>query len=244
MNNKLDQVPEEFKKLSVDEKKKYGQTLNQLKGLAKDKLNSISNSTKKDGAKNNSTDYTLPAEDDTVGSLHPLRIIRNKIIKIFRDIGFSIEDGPEIEEDWYNFTALNFPEYDTISIDKLIQPIKATVLSLAISEMNPVFQLLIIILAFLYPLHSASAFVRLHTPNNGRFLSKNCQILVPCRMTLTPEDSNTVWQYVKKPLISVGGKGATIKHGNSLRQLLDDHTVVKVKVNTKSFGKLQGIARH
>ena len=101
---------EEFKKLSVDEKKKYGQTLNQLKGIAKDKLNSISNSTKKDGAKNNSTDYTLPAEDDTVGSLHPLRIIRNKIIKIFRDIGFSIEDGPEIEEDWYNFTALNFPE--------------------------------------------------------------------------------------------------------------------------------------
>ena len=101
---------EEFKKLSVDEKKKYGQTLNQLKGLAKDKLNSISNSTKEDGAENNSTDYTLPAEDDTVGSLHPLRIIRNKIIKIFRDIGFSIEDGPEIEEDWYNFTALNFPE--------------------------------------------------------------------------------------------------------------------------------------
>ena len=47
-----------------------------------------------------------------------------------------------------------------------------------------------------------------------------------------------VWRYAKKPLISVGGKGATKKHGNSLRQLLDDHTVVKVKVNTKSFGKL------
>ena len=45
-----------------------------------------------------------------MGSKHPLRIVRNKIIKIFRDIGFSIEDGPEIEKDWYNFTALNFPE--------------------------------------------------------------------------------------------------------------------------------------
>ena len=80
---------EEFKKLSVEEKKKYGQTLNQLKALAKDKLSSISNSSIKDDDKNNSTDYTLPAEDDTVGSLHPLRIIRNKIIKIFRDIGFT-----------------------------------------------------------------------------------------------------------------------------------------------------------
>ena len=106
----INELFEKFKKLSVQDKKKYGQTLNQLKGLAKDKLSSLSNSTKKQDAKNNSTDYTLPAEDDTVGSLHPLRIIRNNIIKIFRDIGFSIEDGPEIEEDWYNFTALNFPE--------------------------------------------------------------------------------------------------------------------------------------
>ena len=48
-----------------------------------------------------------------------------------------------------------------------------------------------------------------------------------------------VWRYAKKPLISVGGKGATKKHGNSLRQLLDDHTIVKVKVNTISFGKLK-----
>jgi len=55
-------------------------------------------------------DYSLPPQEDTIGSKHPLRIVRNKIIKIFRDIGFSIEDGPEIEKDWYNFTALNFPE--------------------------------------------------------------------------------------------------------------------------------------
>ena len=46
-----------------------------------------------------------------------------------------------------------------------------------------------------------------------------------------------VWRYAKRALISVGGKGATIKHGNNLRQLLDDHTIVKVKVNTKTFGK-------
>ena len=101
---------EDFKKLSIEEKKEFGKSLNELKTKAKEKLLSLSNeSLKKDSADNN-IDYSLPAEDDTIGSLHPLRIVRNNIIKIFRDIGFSIEDGPEIEEDWYNFTALNFPE--------------------------------------------------------------------------------------------------------------------------------------
>ena len=101
---------EDFKKLSIKEKKEFGKSLNELKTQAKEKLLSLSNeSLKKDSADNN-IDYSLPTEDDSIGSLHPLRIVRNNIIKIFRDIGFSIEDGPEIEEDWYNFTALNFPE--------------------------------------------------------------------------------------------------------------------------------------
>ena len=101
---------EEFKKLSIDEKKKFGKTLNELKNVAKEKLISLSNSSSTSSKESNNIDFSLPPEDDTVGSLHPLRIIRNKIIKIFRDIGFSIEDGPEVEKDWYNFTALNFPE--------------------------------------------------------------------------------------------------------------------------------------
>ena len=101
---------EDFKKLSIEEKKEFGKTLNKLKNLAKEKLLSLSKESSKNDSTDNNIDYSLPAEDDTVGSLHPLRIVRNNIIKIFRDIGFSIEDGPEIEEDWYNFTALNFPE--------------------------------------------------------------------------------------------------------------------------------------
>ena len=101
---------EDFKKLSVEEKKEFGKTLNELKNLAKEKLLSLSKESSKNDSTDNNIDYSLPAEDDTIGSLHPLRIVRNNIIKIFRDIGFSIEDGPEIEEDWYNFTALNFPE--------------------------------------------------------------------------------------------------------------------------------------
>ena len=92
-------------------KKAIGKPLNELKTIAKNKL--IQLSIKKDTNKNLSNDDIdpfLPPQNDTVGSLHPLRIIRNKIIKIFRDIGFTIESGPEIEDDWYNFTALNFPK--------------------------------------------------------------------------------------------------------------------------------------
>ena len=102
---------EDFKKLPIEEKKLYGNTLNQLKISAKDKLTQLSKQSKEDAFSNkDNIDYSLPPQEDTVGALHPLRIVRNKAIKIFRDIGFSIEDGPEIEKDWYNFTALNFPK--------------------------------------------------------------------------------------------------------------------------------------
>lgn len=101
----------QFKNMDSHEKKAIGKPLNELKTIAKNKL--IQLSIKKDTNKNLSNDDIdpfLPPQNDTVGSLHPLRIIRNKIIKIFRDIGFTIESGPEIEDDWYNFTALNFPK--------------------------------------------------------------------------------------------------------------------------------------
>ena len=102
---------EDFKKLPIEEKKIYGNSLNQLKISAKEKLTQLSKQSKEDAFSNkDNIDYSLPAQEDTVGALHPLRIVRNKAIKIFRDIGFSIEDGPEIEKDWYNFTALNFPK--------------------------------------------------------------------------------------------------------------------------------------
>jgi len=101
----------QFKNMGSNEKRSIGKPLNELKTIAKSKLIKLSNN--KDANKNLSNDdidLFLPPQNDTVGSLHPLRIIRNKIIKIFRDIGFTIESGPEIEDDWYNFTALNFPK--------------------------------------------------------------------------------------------------------------------------------------
>ena len=107
----INKIFEDFKNLSVEDKKKFGGPINHIKTLAKKKLIELSSIKEQAGEKKDlDFDYSLPPQDDTLGSKHPLRIVRNKIIKIFRDIGFSIEDGPEIEKDWYNFTALNFPE--------------------------------------------------------------------------------------------------------------------------------------
>ena len=101
----------QFKGMSSEDKRNVGQPLNKLKNLAKDKLIQLSQLNNKNKTSSHpNKDLFLPPQNDTIGSVHPLRIVRNKIIKIFRDIGFSIEDGPEIEDDWYNFTALNFPK--------------------------------------------------------------------------------------------------------------------------------------
>ena len=112
--------------------------------------------------------------------------------------------------------------------------------------MNRLSSLLILLLVFAFTNLTVSAFIGLRRPNKCRILPDIADRV--CRMSSATEESSIpdklmeeVWRYSKKPLISVGGKGATKKHGNSLRQLLDDHTVVKVKVNTKSFGTSRGV---
>src|SRR5205085_10734082 len=60
--------------------------------------------------KESDLDLTLPAEPYTIGARHPDSIIRKRIIELFSNIGFTVADGPEIEDDWHNFSALNFPE--------------------------------------------------------------------------------------------------------------------------------------
>ena len=100
-----------FKTIPQKEKGKIGIEINVLKTIAKNKLSEASSQLKKDpNLKNDFEDLSVPPLTEDLGSHHPIRIIRNKIIRIFSEIGFSIEDGPEIEKDWYNFTALNFPE--------------------------------------------------------------------------------------------------------------------------------------
>ena len=100
-----------FKTIPQKEKVKIGIEINVLKTIAKNKLSEASSQLKRDpNLKNDFEDLSVPPLTEDLGSHHPIRIIRNKIIRIFSEIGFSIEDGPEIEKDWYNFTALNFPE--------------------------------------------------------------------------------------------------------------------------------------
>lgn len=56
-------------------------------------------------------DLTRPAEPVKIGSRHPISLVKNQIVDIFSNIGFNVSEGPEIEDDWHNFTALNLPEY-------------------------------------------------------------------------------------------------------------------------------------
>lgn len=101
-----------FKEVPKEEKKEFGQIINELKSKAEAKINELK---EKLGGQTSAApaynDLTRPAFPMEIGSRHPVSLIKNKIIEIFANIGFSIAEGPEIEDDWHNFTALNLPEY-------------------------------------------------------------------------------------------------------------------------------------
>ena len=86
-----------------------GQALNKLKKAIQEKLNEKKYSFSENFRQPSNIDLSKPVVENT-GSRHPLKLIRNEIIDIFRRIGFSLSEGPEIEDDWHNFTALNLPE--------------------------------------------------------------------------------------------------------------------------------------
>ncbi len=101
-----------FKDVPNEEKKEYGKVLNQLKQSASEKVKELS--AKLDEPKDQNGHYgdiTRPGEPILLGARHPISIVKNKIIDIFSRIGFNVSEGPEIEDDWHNFTALNLPEY-------------------------------------------------------------------------------------------------------------------------------------
>ena len=101
-----------FKSVPNDQKKVFGQTINELKNKAEEKVNSLrealENGVEQLGVYG---DLTRPAEPVQLGSRHPISLVKNQIIDIFSSIGFNVSEGPEIEDDWHNFTALNLPEY-------------------------------------------------------------------------------------------------------------------------------------
>jgi phenylalanyl-tRNA synthetase alpha chain len=99
-----------MKDIEPASRKEYGRWVNELKVKAEEKLDAFKDSFSGEQKTKVETDLTLPGESMPLGSLHPLTIIRNKIVAIFNHIGYTVSEGPEIEDDWHNFTALNFPE--------------------------------------------------------------------------------------------------------------------------------------
>ena len=100
---------EELKNVPVDRKKETGRVLNELKQLAEAKFKALGESQENATASKTDIDLTLPPIANKTGNLHPLTLTRLRIIEVFQRLGFSVADGPEIEDDWHNFTALNFP---------------------------------------------------------------------------------------------------------------------------------------
>ena len=101
-----------FKEVPNDQKKIFGQQLNALKIAATNKLEESKKSSGTKSSNPGSTiDFSRPGQPIDVGSLHPISILRNQVIDIFSQLGFSLSAGPEIEDDWHNFTALNLPEH-------------------------------------------------------------------------------------------------------------------------------------
>jgi len=100
-----------IKDIPNEQKKEFGQLVNQIKQSAEEKVKeakSLGKGNKKPEA--SKLDLTAPGMPYEVGSRHPLSLVKNEMIEIFKRIGFVVEDGPEIEDDWHNFTALNLPE--------------------------------------------------------------------------------------------------------------------------------------
>jgi phenylalanyl-tRNA synthetase alpha chain len=116
----------EMKEVAPELRREVGLLLNDVKNKAQEKISSLKeNLEQKNVSADKSSDLTLPANFLNTGSRHPLSIVRNDIIDIFSRLGFTVELGPEIEDDWHNFTALNFHEehpardmQDTFFIEK------------------------------------------------------------------------------------------------------------------------------
>tara|TARA_B100000767_G_C19778637_1_gene544492 strand:+ start:10781 stop:11797 length:1017 start_codon:yes stop_codon:yes gene_type:complete len=107
----LNQLFAAFREVSNEEKKEFGQILNQLKSAVSDKIEVLKLELISISSPGVYGDLSRPAFPSSLGNQHPLTVVRNRIVDIFSQIGFNISEGPEIEDDWHNFTALNLPEY-------------------------------------------------------------------------------------------------------------------------------------
>ena len=108
----LNDLFEAFKAVPSDEKKAYGQAINELKKTAQERVNALKKSLLIDQtSRAKSIDPTRPGDPFLIGGRHPISLVKNRFIDIFSRIGCNVSEGPEIEDDWHNFTALNLPEH-------------------------------------------------------------------------------------------------------------------------------------
>ena len=121
----LNDLFQKFKEVPNENKKEFGQLINNLKQSVAQKINTLKDNVGESASVGLQEDLTRPGLALNLGSRHPINIVKHKIINIFKKIGFSVADGPEIEDDWHNFTALNMSEYhpardmqDTFFIEK------------------------------------------------------------------------------------------------------------------------------
>lgn len=98
----------DFRTVPAEQKKEMGQKLNELKNLATDKINALREALENSDTSCDGIDLTRTASPIRLGSRHPLSLVRNEIISIFSRLGFTIAEGPEIEDDWHVFSSLNF----------------------------------------------------------------------------------------------------------------------------------------
>jgi len=99
-----------MKDVAVDKKKEAGQLLNEFKLFVESKYDYYKNTVTNTQQTATDIDISLPGNPITVGSRHPLSLVRNQIVSIFQRLGFAVAEGPEIEDDWHNFGAMNLPE--------------------------------------------------------------------------------------------------------------------------------------
>jgi phenylalanyl-tRNA synthetase alpha chain len=106
---KMNELFAAFKEVPNESKKEFGQAINTLKQNAQAKVDEYKGSFETE-EKGDEIDLSRPVSLDNLGSRHPISLVRNQIVDIFNRIGFTISEGPEIEDDWHNFSALNLPE--------------------------------------------------------------------------------------------------------------------------------------
>ncbi len=99
----------DFRNVAAEEKREVGVLLNDLKNFAQDTINTLRENLQNNGPAQEKSDLTRTAEPMNLGTRHPLSLVKNKIVDTFAKIGFTIAEGPEIEDDWHVFGALNFP---------------------------------------------------------------------------------------------------------------------------------------